>query len=267
MATTLRTLGASGIGITPLALGSWRTFERMSSDDGVAVMRAARDAGINFLDDARYNDETGTAPIPTGYSEVRFGELFRARGWPRDETIVRNKLWWEFWPEQSAAAELDASLARMQFDYVDVIYANPPPDGLDLDDDGARRRRPRRFGQGAGVGDRELARASCSRCRRCDARWACRSRAPRSSLTAWCTDMGGGPPPMIGAPGCKELTRRRAAARPPHVAAFNTASSWSAGQFDDRPRPRPAPKRRGRRRRASLVVEVEPVGRRIGVDE
>jgi aryl-alcohol dehydrogenase-like predicted oxidoreductase len=133
MAMTLRRPGASGIEITPLALGSWRTFERMSFDDGVAVMRAARDARINFLDDARYDDETGTAPIPTGYSEVRFGELFRAAGWSRAETVVSNKLWWEFWPEQSAAAELDASLARMQFDYVDVIYANPPPDALDLD--------------------------------------------------------------------------------------------------------------------------------------
>jgi aryl-alcohol dehydrogenase-like predicted oxidoreductase len=105
----------------------------MSFDDGVAVMRAARDAGINFLDDARYDDETGTAPIPTGYSEVRFGELFRAAGWPRAETVVANKLWWEFWPEQRAAAELDASLARMQFDHVDVIYANPPINGLGSD--------------------------------------------------------------------------------------------------------------------------------------
>jgi aryl-alcohol dehydrogenase-like predicted oxidoreductase len=63
-----------------MALGSWRTYERMSRDEGVAVLRAAREAGITFLDDARYNDETGTAPIPTGYSEVVFGELFRASG-------------------------------------------------------------------------------------------------------------------------------------------------------------------------------------------
>jgi aryl-alcohol dehydrogenase-like predicted oxidoreductase len=93
-------------------------------------MRAAREHGINFLDDARYNDETGNAPIPTGYSEVLFGELFRAAGWDRDETIVANKLWWEFWPEESAAAELDGSLDRMGFNHIDVIYANPPPPGL-----------------------------------------------------------------------------------------------------------------------------------------
>jgi aryl-alcohol dehydrogenase-like predicted oxidoreductase len=134
MDTTPRPLGASGLTVSGLALGSWRTFERMTPEAGVAVMRAAREAGINFLDDARYDDETGTAPIPTGYSEVRFGELFRAAGWPRAQTVVANKLWWEFWPEQSAPAELDASLGRMQFDYVDVIYANPPLPGLGIDE-------------------------------------------------------------------------------------------------------------------------------------
>ncbi len=113
-----------------MSLGSWRTFERISRADGLAVMHAARDAGINFLDDARYNDETGTAPVPTGYSEVVFGELFRAAGWVRDEVVVANKLWWEHWPREDAAAELDGSLARMGLDHVDLIYAIRPPDGL-----------------------------------------------------------------------------------------------------------------------------------------
>ena len=70
-------LGGSGLTVSKMALGSWRTYERMSRADGVAVLRAAREAGITFLDDARYNDETGTAPIPTGYSEVVF-EIGRA---------------------------------------------------------------------------------------------------------------------------------------------------------------------------------------------
>ena len=93
-------------------------------------MQAAREHGINFLDDARYNDETGTAPIPTGYSELLFGELFRAAGWDRADVVVANKLWWEFWPQETAAQELDASLDRMGFEYVDLIYANPPPAAL-----------------------------------------------------------------------------------------------------------------------------------------
>jgi aryl-alcohol dehydrogenase-like predicted oxidoreductase len=129
-----RRLGATGCDVSRLSLGSWRTYERIGRDEGLAVMKAARDAGITFLDDARYNDELGTAPIPTGYSEVVFGELFRAAGWPRGDTIVSNKLWWEFWPEQSPAQELDGSLGRMGFEYVDLIYSDKPPAGLALDD-------------------------------------------------------------------------------------------------------------------------------------
>lgn len=129
-----QTLGRSELQVSRLSLGSWRTFERISREDGLAVMRAAREHGFNFLDDARYDDETGTAPMRTGYSEVLFGELFRAAGWDRADTVVANKLWWEFWPEQSADAELTASLDRMGLDYVDLIYANPPPELLPVPD-------------------------------------------------------------------------------------------------------------------------------------
>jgi len=127
-------LGRSDLRVSRLALGSWRTYERISRDQGVRVMRAAREAGINFLDDARYNDETGHAPLPTGYSEVVFGELFRASDWRRDEVVVSNKLWWEFWPDQSPAQELAGSLARMGLDHVDLIYSEVPPDGVGLED-------------------------------------------------------------------------------------------------------------------------------------
>jgi aryl-alcohol dehydrogenase-like predicted oxidoreductase len=127
-------LGASGLLVSRLALGSWRTFERISRERGLAVMRAAREAGITLLDDARYNDETGTAPIPTGYSEVVFGELFRAAGWRRDEVIVANKLWWEFWPAQTPSQEVTSSLGRMGLDHVDLIYSDRPPAEVPLAD-------------------------------------------------------------------------------------------------------------------------------------
>jgi len=127
-------LGASGIEVSRLALGSWRTFERISRERGASVMRAARDAGITFLDDARYNDESGSAPIPSGYSEVVFGELFRAAGWRRADTIVSNKLWWEFWPRQSPREELTESLGRMGLDYLDLLYSEVPPPDVPLAD-------------------------------------------------------------------------------------------------------------------------------------
>jgi aryl-alcohol dehydrogenase-like predicted oxidoreductase len=128
-----RPLGGSDLDVSVMSLGSWRTFERISREQGVAVMSAAREAGVTMLDDARYDDETGHAPITTGYSEVVFGELFRAAGWVRDDVVVSNKLWWEFWPQQSARDELDASLARMGLDHVDVIYAIHPPPPLAIE--------------------------------------------------------------------------------------------------------------------------------------
>jgi aryl-alcohol dehydrogenase-like predicted oxidoreductase len=127
-------LGASDLQVSRMALGSWRTYERTSQDQGLAVMRAAREAGITFLDDARYNDETGRAPIPSGYSEVVFGELFRASGWRRDEVVVSNKLWWEFWPQQTPAQELAGSLGRMRLDHIDLIYSETPPADVPLED-------------------------------------------------------------------------------------------------------------------------------------
>jgi L-glyceraldehyde 3-phosphate reductase len=127
-------LGGSGLTVSRLALGSWRTYERISREQGTSVMRAAREAGITFLDDARYNDETGQAPIPTGYSEIVFGELFRAAGWRRDDVVVSNKLWWEFWPGQTPAQELSESLRRMGLQHIDLIYSEVPPPDLPLED-------------------------------------------------------------------------------------------------------------------------------------
>ncbi len=127
-----RRLGSSDMRVSVMSLGSWRTFETIPREQGLEVMRAARDAGINFLDDARYDDETGAAPIPTGYSEVVFGELFAATGWERDAVVVANKLWWEHWPDEDASAELDGSLSRMGLDHVDLIYAVRPPSNVPI---------------------------------------------------------------------------------------------------------------------------------------
>jgi aryl-alcohol dehydrogenase-like predicted oxidoreductase len=109
--------------VSALSLGSWRTYEHIPREQALAVMGAAREAGIDFLDDARYG--TGA-----GRSEALFGELFRAAGWRREEVVVANKLWWEFWPQQSPMEELEGSLERMRLDYLDLEYSAPLPEGL-----------------------------------------------------------------------------------------------------------------------------------------
>ncbi len=123
-------LGASGIHVSPIALGSWRTFERMRRADAEQLLAYALAQGLNFLDDARYDDETGSAPLASGYSEVLFGELFRAVGADPQTVSVSNKLWWEFWPQQSAVAELEGSLERMGLDRLRLLYSSTLPDDV-----------------------------------------------------------------------------------------------------------------------------------------
>ena len=129
-----RPLGTSGLDVSTLCLGSWLTFETIPREEGLAVLRAALDGGITFFDDARYDDHTGNAPMPTGWSEVLFGELFRAGGFRRDEVILANKLWFEHFPAESAARELDGSLERIGTDWIDVVYCASPPGELPVED-------------------------------------------------------------------------------------------------------------------------------------
>lgn len=125
-----RKLGHSDIDVSALSLGSWNTFEFMSEADGLAVLSAAVDAGINFLDDARYDDTSGQAPLKTGYSEVVFGNLLRAGGFDRDKLFISNRLWFEFYPDESFEAEVDGSLGRIGIDHFDLVFCFTPPKQL-----------------------------------------------------------------------------------------------------------------------------------------
>jgi aryl-alcohol dehydrogenase-like predicted oxidoreductase len=62
IAASRRPLGASGIEVSPLSVGSWMTFEVLPRETGVTVMGAAREVGINFFDDARYDTTPGRRP-------------------------------------------------------------------------------------------------------------------------------------------------------------------------------------------------------------
>ena len=123
----LRSLGSSNIEVSVMSLGSWKTLDRLPREISKKIFRSAVDAGINFFDDANYADETGKAPIKTGYSEVVFGEMFRETLANRKDAVVANKLWWGSWPHQTALEELKDSLDRMRFEYIDLIYCLPPP--------------------------------------------------------------------------------------------------------------------------------------------
>jgi aryl-alcohol dehydrogenase-like predicted oxidoreductase len=125
-----RTLGHSRLNVSALSLGSWNTFELMPEGDALQVMTEAVAAGVNFLDDARYDDTSGKAPIKTGYSEVVFGNLLRAGAFTRDSLIIANRLWFEFHPEESLEAEIDGSLGRIGIDQFDLVFCYTVPESL-----------------------------------------------------------------------------------------------------------------------------------------
>ena len=67
--------------VSPVALGSWRTYERLPRERSIEILGHALASGVNFLDDARYDDETASAPIPSGYSSrTRAGDAQRPAG-------------------------------------------------------------------------------------------------------------------------------------------------------------------------------------------
>ena len=127
-----RILGHSGIHVSALSLGSWMTWETMDEADARAVLDAGISGGITFLDDARYNDRTGHAPLKTGYSEVLFGRMLRDLGVSRERLVVANKLWFEFYPKEGVEAELDGSLSRLRMDYLDIVYCERLPPSVPL---------------------------------------------------------------------------------------------------------------------------------------
>lgn len=127
-----RTLGKSGVRVSAMSVGSWLTLDHIDSEDALDVLRTAIDLGVNFFDDARYDDRTGNAPMRTGYTEVLFGELFRKGGWRREDVFIANKAWLEFYPDESLAEEVEGSLVRLEMDYLDVVYVVPPPKDSEL---------------------------------------------------------------------------------------------------------------------------------------
>jgi hypothetical protein len=129
-----RPLGSSGLDVSALSLGSWRTFEAPAARDRGRHPAGRRRRGASASSTTPATTTRRARPPSRPGTRRCCSGSCSAGGLRRDETVVANKLWWEFWPEQSAAAELDGSLQRMGFGHVDLIYANPPPAGLEVAD-------------------------------------------------------------------------------------------------------------------------------------
>ena len=123
-----RNLGRSGLKVSALSFGSWVTFNTQL-DTGLAseCLSAARDAGVNFFDNAE-----GYA---AGESERIMGQAFAQPGWERHSYVVSTKLFWGLHDEVNMKNTLnrkylmqaiDGSLERFGLDFVDLVFCHRP---------------------------------------------------------------------------------------------------------------------------------------------
>ena len=104
-----RRLGRTGEHVSIVGLGGAHIGEQREEAESIRIIRTAIDSGINFLDNSwDYNG---------GASEIREGKAlrdgYRARAFLMTKIDGRTK--------QSAARQIDESLARLQTDYLDLL--------------------------------------------------------------------------------------------------------------------------------------------------
>ena len=121
-----RYLGRSGLQVSALSLGGWVTWGQQIGDDlTYECMTAAYDAGVNFFDTAEvYAD---------GKSEIAMGNAVKQAGWKRSDLVLSTKIFWggqgvndKGLSRKHIIEGLDASLARLQMDYVDLVFCHRP---------------------------------------------------------------------------------------------------------------------------------------------
>ena len=123
-----RHLGRSGIRVSELSFGSWVTFHNQA-DIGLAVdmLAAAREAGVNFFDNAEV--------YAGGKSEEIMGAALRELGWRRGSYLVSTKLFWGLndGPNEKNTLNrkylltaIEGSLERLGLDFVDLLYCHRP---------------------------------------------------------------------------------------------------------------------------------------------
>jgi voltage-dependent potassium channel beta subunit len=121
-----RYLGRSGLQVSALSLGGWVTWgEQVGEDIAYDCMVAAYEAGVNFFDTAEVYAE--------GRSEIAMGKAIKRAGWKRSDLVLSTKIFWggkgvndQGLSRKHIIEGLDASLARLQLDYVDLVFCHRP---------------------------------------------------------------------------------------------------------------------------------------------
>ena len=122
-----RRLGRSGLKVSVLSFGSWVTFgTQMDTTLAKDCLVAARDAGVNFFDNAE--------AYAGGQSEQIMGDAIAELGWERHSYVISTKVFWGIHDgvvnmkntlnRKYLMQSIDASLERLGLDFVDILYCH-----------------------------------------------------------------------------------------------------------------------------------------------
>ena len=123
--STYRSLGRTGVQVSPLCLGAMNFGSPTPEDESLRIIDAALDGGINFIDTADvYN---------TGESERIVGKALKQNG-RRDEVVLATKVNGEMGPGPNDRGisryhimkACDDSLRRLQTDHIDLYQLHRP---------------------------------------------------------------------------------------------------------------------------------------------
>lgn len=128
-----RTLGRTGVKVSPLCLGAmmFGAWGNPDHDESVKIIHAALDAGINFVD---------TADVySAGESEEIVGKALVNR---REDIVLATKVHATMGKDPNMAGnsrrwiirECEASLRRLGTDYIDLYQIHRPDPSCDVDD-------------------------------------------------------------------------------------------------------------------------------------
>jgi len=121
-----RRLGGSGLKVSELSLGAWVTYGgQVGEDAALRCMAAARDAGVNFFDNAEAYSH--------GNAEIVMGNVIKKLGWRREDIVVSSKVFWGGeGPNDKGLSRKHIyeacrnSLRRLQLDYLDLYFCHRP---------------------------------------------------------------------------------------------------------------------------------------------
>ena len=129
-----RSLGRTGVQVSELCLGCMNFGDRTEPEDSYAIIDRAIDAGITFLDTANVYSR--------GRSEEVVGEALKRNG-QRDQIVLATKVHGRMADDDPNAwgnsrrhiiEQCEASLRRLQTDYIDLYQIHRPMSSLPIDE-------------------------------------------------------------------------------------------------------------------------------------